>query len=140
MIYLHCSEFEQFGYDGRCCPHSGCHEDFFSPPRKPGGSKPLVSTTDCCHFDSAFRTRDNCAKLVRERRKLAFVRNAKQRVDDNLQKSAFRLADARLRTFGWSGSWANTSENAREEIDAVEQYREAIKAKEENNERSSRST
>lgn len=132
MIYLHCSEFEQFGYDGRCCPHSGCHEDFFSPPRKPGGSKPLVSTTDCCHFDSAFRTRDNCAKLVRERRKLEFVRNTKQRIDKHLDESAFRLADARLNTYA-SSAPLTKEEAAREEAAAVSQYLEAIKAKEENN-------
>lgn len=132
MIYLHCSDFERFGFDGKCCPHGDCHEDHYPPPTKPGGSEPLVVSTDCCNFDAHLITRDNCAKLVREHRKREFVRRAKRRIEENFQKSAFRLADARLNTYARSAPGELTLDATREEVAAVEQYREAIKAKEEN--------
>ena len=128
-IYLHCSDFEKFGWDSdTCCFQSGCHEDHQTPPQKGKGSNPIVSVAICCSFDTNLLTRDNCAKLASNHRTRQTVWRKKRRLEEQLAKSAVRLADARLNTYGRSGPGELKLEDAREEVEAVEQYRAAITA------------
>lgn len=127
-IYLHCAYFEEFGYDGNCCPHSGCHEDYYGPPRKGKGSEPIVVSTYCCYFDEKFLTRDNCAKLARTYRKEKAERLRKSRIKENLDNSARRLAEARLKTWARSAPGELKLEDAREENEAINTYRAAKEA------------
>ncbi len=126
-IYLHCSAFEEFGYDGNCCPHSGCHEDYDGPPRKENGSEPIVVSTYCCNFDNTdLRTRDNCAKLARQHRKKDAEHRRKSQIKENLDNSARRLAEVRLKTYFFGeGDIPAYHDAIREELSAITAFKAA---------------
>lgn len=126
QIYLHCSAFKEFGYDGNCCPRSECHENYYGPPRKGKGSEPIVVSTSCCNFDEDLLTRDNCAKLARAYRKEKAERLRKNQIKENLDNSARRLAEVRLKTYFFGeGDIPAYHDAIREELSAITAFKVA---------------